>query len=1846
MHRPSLLLASLFLLACAVPHLEATVTLQLAADRLNTSSGTAAPSSTLVLVVADTTRDGLATAVQGSIATGAVLPGGGLDDLVVFRTDLSALATPGVLSSLATGIDFSIDPQWNWDAGDPLYLLWFPSLTTATTSLSAGVSYGLISLGSTPPDGGIGDYRYVSPTNTGTFGSTPIPSNATNTAADQTSVVPPAPEIALSGNGSGIVSGTTVTSTANHTDFGSTPVAGGSVVRTFTITNSGTAPLTLSLPVSISGPQAAEFTLLTTPSLSVAAGGGTTTFQVSFDPAAAGSRSAVLSFDNNDADENPFSFAIGGTGTNSAPTDIALSNATLAENGSANAVIGSFSATDADPGDSHTYSLVTGTGSTDNSAFNISGSNLRINAGANFEAKASYSVRVRATDNAASPAFFEKAFVISVTDVNEAPSNLLLGTSSLNEGSPVNTTVGVLSATDPDAGEALTYSLQAGTGDDDNSSFTIAGAALKIAIVTDFETKNSYSIRVRATDSGNPGLFTEATFTISILDVDETPGEIVLSDANLDENSPAGSTVGSLSLNDPIATPPASFTLVAGDGATDNAAFAISGSDLKFSGVANFEAKRSYSVRIRSTDRSSTPRVVEETFVIAITDLNEAPTNLQLSALTLSEDAGTDALVGALSVSDPDAGDLAQFALVPGTGDTDNAAFSIQGSGLRFNGEPDFETKSSYQIRIEASDSGTPALSVDKAFTITVRDVNEPPTFVAGANQSLPAGTTGSQSLANWATAIDDGDALATQALSFSVDVVSGASLFAVPPAVSPTGTLTFRLTGSPGLAELSVTLTDDASINGTSAIESSPQTFSIAVTSGDITVTGNGFAIGHGDATPDSVDDTDFGIVDISGGGEVGTFTLTNAGDGVLTLGTVVLQGTNKEGFTITQVPDSTLDPGAFTTLEVTFDPATVGERSATVVIPSNDPDRGSFTFAIEGVGGAPDIVVEDDGTSLQDGSTLSFASVALGGSTVKTLSLRNAGAIPLTGLAVSLDGPDAEEFVASDLTADSLNPMESVEIALTFTPASTGQRTATLRIDSDDPDEAPFLLTLSCLIDGRDGKVVARPDTEAADPDLEDSDWESGAAGLYEGLLYVSDALKGAVSNLRITAPSPSSTAGGTVSATVRLNRTTATLRGSFDSAGRLVSAPGASLAFDLQLRGNDDDSAYALTGTVTLGGVTADAYLPRTPYSTKIPVPEDRFGIGPYTLLLPSNPGAGDTTPGGDGWATANLSRSGSFSVTGRLGDNTRFTETAYLTAEGELFLFTELYPSTPGKGLFGGKLTLRDLTGSDLDGRMQWIKALDTRTGRRREHSYPEGFSQEVWAIGCRFTPPLSGVRALDDLADQYYNAEISLIGPSGPGLNAAGLDAVATWFPTNQIKHFGPRPIDASVNPRNGSFTGTYSDAPARLTISFDGVVFQKQEIAAGVFINANKTGAVRIKPGVGLTYPGSEDAGLLTRLEKPSPPASAPNLTPEPTFPSAAAGTYNGVLSVAEAGTDAPWPLQTAGGLESIVVTSSGGFSGALWLDGARYSVRGTIGQTTTLSNGITLELTLSSMTGVTGGFVLEGAVTRDTDEFILSGQRRPTHTRSNPSPWKNSYTMAVCAPAGADAANQPAGDGYGSLSVAFSGSCSGMVTLADGTKVTLGGHIGLPYTDATTQTAIWSFHRGIYGRTPKGYVAGAITFRTVAGVSSLDGEWRWVKQGGASPASVYPDGIDITTEVLGSIYVPPAKNVQAMTGLDPTLDNVWLRFSKTDLSTLASLELTGKDLAGTWQADNKIIHYGPQSVTMTFNASTGLLTGTYKDTANGINFSFGGALIQSQNLLTGSFLTQNKSGLFVIEKR
>lgn len=101
-----------------------------------------------------------------------------------------------------------------------------------------------------------------------------------------------------------------------------------------------------------------------------------------------------------------------------------------------------------------------------------------------------------------------------------------------------------------------------------------------------------------------------------------------------------------------------------------------------------------------------------------VTPVNDAPTDIALSATTVSHSGGINASVGSLSTTDVDTGQTHTYTLVSGAGDTHNGLFNLQGGTLRANDAAALNP-GVYSVRIATSDGSA---SFEKVFTITATD--------------------------------------------------------------------------------------------------------------------------------------------------------------------------------------------------------------------------------------------------------------------------------------------------------------------------------------------------------------------------------------------------------------------------------------------------------------------------------------------------------------------------------------------------------------------------------------------------------------------------------------------------------------------------------------------------------------------------------------------------------------------------------------------------------------------------------------------------------------------------------------------------------------------------------------------------------------------------------------------------------------------------------------------------------------------------------------------------------------------------------------------------------------------
>jgi hypothetical protein len=388
---------------------------------------------------------------------------------------------------------------------------------------------------------------------------------------------------------------------------------------------------------------------------------------------------------------------------NNPPTDIALSGSTVDPNAAVGTFVGSFTTTDADVGDSFTYTLVSGEGSDDNASFSITGSSLTT-ATALSQSQATYHIRVRTTD--AGGLTFEKEFTVTALSLDIGPTAIALSNSTVSTDQPVGTLVGTLSTTDSDSTETFTYSLVNGTGSADNSLFTISGNQVTTTKMFQVGDKSSYTIRVRST--ATDGLSTEEVFTITLVNPTST-------------GQGSGRSAPATAASSTTTTSPNTNSTIQGLGTTST-------------------------VPIKETDAQVANAVLGATAGTTPATTQTAPANAATNATAVQNGAGAQtAATGAsgagtsLSFADKqpagttvttlNSGTLGSgtytYALVDGPGGTDNSRFTISGNTLKTATMLDSSTQSSYSIRVRVTDQN--GQSTDQVITIQVTPKKDTP---------------------------------------------------------------------------------------------------------------------------------------------------------------------------------------------------------------------------------------------------------------------------------------------------------------------------------------------------------------------------------------------------------------------------------------------------------------------------------------------------------------------------------------------------------------------------------------------------------------------------------------------------------------------------------------------------------------------------------------------------------------------------------------------------------------------------------------------------------------------------------------------------------------------------------------------------------------------------------------------------------------------------------------------------------------------------------------------------------------------------------------------------------------
>ncbi len=185
--------------------------------------------------------------------------------------------------------------------------------------------------------------------------------------------------------------------------------------------------------------------------------------------------------------------------------------------------------------------------------------------------------------------------------------------------------------------------------------------------------------------------------------------------------------------------------------------------------------------------------------------------------------------------------------------------------------------------------------------------------------------------------------------------------------------------------------------------------------------------------------------------------FIIRNLGGAALHVSGTSLIGLDTHDFAVAQGPFVVL-PGASHQIDVRFTPTSSGLRAATLQLTTDDADETLIDVALNGVGS---LLVRDIAVTPE---THGYGSHEVGTSATHTFVIMNTGTANLLVGGPSLTGPDADSFsVVNGQAGFAIAPGASQPIEVRFNPLTGGPKNAVLTIPSDDPDENPFLVSIS---------------------------------------------------------------------------------------------------------------------------------------------------------------------------------------------------------------------------------------------------------------------------------------------------------------------------------------------------------------------------------------------------------------------------------------------------------------------------------------------------------------------------------------------------------------------------------------------------------------------------------------------------------------------------------------------------------------------------------------------------------------------------------------------------------------
>lgn len=237
-----------------------------------------------------------------------------------------------------------------------------------------------------------------------------------------------------------------------------------------------------------------------------------------------------------------------------------------------------------------------------------------------------------------------------------------------------------------------------------------------------------------------------------------------------------------------------------------------------------------------------------------------------------------------------------------------------------------------------------------------------------------------------------------------------------------------------------------------------------------------NETTINDGDVSPSFPDSTDFGDIGFNGYNTTRTYRIHNAGTAPLRVNSLSLTGTDPAQFSLPALSFPVyLAAGALLNIPVKFTPTTAGVKNAILNIGLDNCAAFNYDFAIKGTGicnPAGNIGVTGNNLLIADGDitpstadSTAFGNVGFNGFfREEPFVIKNPSPKTLQVTGITLTGTHAAMFTVQSFTSPRSIPAgDSAIFILRFAPTSTGAKTATVNIASDNCGIANFDFAVS---------------------------------------------------------------------------------------------------------------------------------------------------------------------------------------------------------------------------------------------------------------------------------------------------------------------------------------------------------------------------------------------------------------------------------------------------------------------------------------------------------------------------------------------------------------------------------------------------------------------------------------------------------------------------------------------------------------------------------------------------------------------------------------------------------------